>query len=267
VRHRDRRYRAARATLTVVGMKMFDDKVVIVSGASAGIGEAAAVAFQAAGAKVFGLASTAASRAAAEAKHPAIAWLAADLTSRAQIDAAVEAVTRAGRIDVLVNNAGIYKFASLAASTDEVVRSQFEINVFGLIGLTQACLPALTASLGSIVNVSSTSARKPMRDQSVYGASKAAVEALTRSWAIELAGHRVRVNAVSPGPTETPGVAKLFPSPEVRAAARAQISSVVPLGRIASSDEIAHWIVALADPRASWLTGQVLGVDGGMSAT
>jgi NAD(P)-dependent dehydrogenase (short-subunit alcohol dehydrogenase family) len=242
-------------------MKMFDQQVVIVTGASSGIGEAAALAFHAAGANVFGFASSEASRAAAHAKHPAIEWLAADLTRRPQIDAAVEAVTRAaGRLDVLVNNAGIYKFAALPASTDELVRSQFEINVFGVIALTQACLPALLASQGSIVNVSSTAAHKPMRDQSVYGATKAAVEALTRSWALELGAQRVRVNAVSPGPTETPGIARLLP-PELLAAARAHITSLVPLGRIATPDDIAHWIVALADPRASWLTGQVIALD------
>ena len=249
-------------------MKSSEERVIVVSGASSGIGQAAAVAFQRTGAIVHGFASNAGSLAAARDRHPEIRWRAVDLTKRTEIDAAIKAIVdESGRIDTLVNNAGIYKFAPLEASDDTLMRSQFEINVFGLIALTQAALPALKASQGSIVNVSSTSGHKAMRDQSMYGATKAAVNSLTRTWALELGAHRVRVNAIAPGPTETEGIARLpFPK-EVFAAMRAQIEAQLPLGRTASSAEVAHWIVVLADPQATWLTGQVLGVDGGLSVT
>lgn len=249
-------------------MKTHQDKVVLVSGASSGIGKATALAFHRAGAIVHGLAGGASTLAAMRDRHPEIHWLAADVTKREEVDAAVAAVVaKAGRLDTLVNNAGIYQFAPLEASSEELMLRQFEVNVFGLVRLTQAALPALKESRGSLVNVSSTSARKAMAGQSLYGATKAAVESLTRAWAIELAPYGVRVNAIAPGPTETEGIAKLPMPKEVMEAARAQLLKQVPLGRTATSDEVAHWIVTLADPNVTWLTGQVLGVDGGMSVT
>lgn len=236
----------------------------LVTGASSGIGEATVLAFEAAGARVYGLASREGTARAARERHPAIQWLAADLARRGELEAAVSAVVaREKRLDSLVNNAGIYEFAPLEGSSDEMMRRQFETNVFGLVALTQAALPHLVESRGTIVNVSSTSARKALPNQSVYAATKAAVEALTRSWAVELGPRGVRVNAIAPGPTETPGIAR-FPNLE---AARAHISSLLPLGRLGTSEEVAQWVVALADPNVTWLTGQVLGIDGGMAAT
>jgi NAD(P)-dependent dehydrogenase (short-subunit alcohol dehydrogenase family) len=247
-------------------MKTFKECVVLISGASSGIGEAAAVAFQAAGAVVYGLASKATTLKAARERHSGIRWLVADVTRPSETELAVKTVLeQAGRLDVLVNNAGIYKFASLESMSDEHVRSLFEVNVFGLISLTRSALPALKVSRGTIVNVSSTAAQKPMSDVpvSTYAATKGAVESLTRAWALELAPSGVRVNAVSPGPTETAGIARLgMPEGMI-----AQVAKTIPLGRIANSDEVAHWIVALADPSVTWLTGQVLGVDGGVSVS
>jgi len=249
-------------------MNNYEGRVVLVTGASSGIGEATAVAFQAAGARVYGLASREETARAAKDRHPQIEWLAADLGKSAEIEAAVrQLASKEARLDALVNNAGIYVFAPLQASDDAMVRRQFETNVIGLIALTRALLPQLTAAKGTIVNVSSTSARKPNPNQSIYAATKAALEALTRSWAVELGPIGVRVNAVAPGPTETPGIARLpFPK-DVLEAARAQIIGSLPLGRIGTSREVAHWIVALADPSVTWVTGQVFGVDGGLAAT
>lgn len=249
-------------------MSNFKDKVVLVTGASSGIGHASALEFLARGATVFGLASSEASAAAARAKAPDIRWLAADLRAPGAPATVVrDVMAGAGRLDVLVNNAGIYKFAPLADTSDELVREHFEINVVAPFGLTRAALPALAEARGTIVNVSSTSAWKPMANQSAYGASKAAIESLTRAWAVELAPRGIRVNAVSPGPTVTEGITRLPFPPEVFAQMKAAIEAAVPLGRAAVPAEVAHWVVALADPRVTWLTGQVLGVDGGLGVT
>lgn len=249
-------------------MKRFEGKVVLVTGASSGIGEATALAFAAEGARVYGLASREETSRAARERHPNIHWLAADLAKPTEIEAAANRIAKEeSRLDALVNNAGIYLFAPLQGSDSSILRRQFETNVFGLVAITQAVLPRLIESKGTIINVSSTSAKKPTPNQSIYAATKAAVESLTRSWAVELGPSGVRVNAVAPGPTETPGIARLpFPK-EAMEAARAQVIASLPLGRIGRSEEVAHWIVALADPAVTWITGQVLGVDGGLAAT
>lgn len=252
----------------VVLMQSSEKRVVLISGASSGIGEAAATLLQGTGAVVYGLTSGPATLAAARERHPKIRWLSANVASRAEVSAAVETVVaEAGRLDTLVNNAGIYKFAPLEASDDAVLRSQFEVNVYGVVYLTQASLSALKKSRGSIVNVSSTSARKAMPDQSLYAATKAAVESLTRSWALELAPSGVRVNAIAPGPTETEGVARLPIPKEMFEVMKQHILKQVPLGRMATSEEVAQWIVTLSDPKVTWLTGQVLGIDGGLSVS
>jgi NAD(P)-dependent dehydrogenase (short-subunit alcohol dehydrogenase family) len=250
----------------VLGMKSYAGKMALVSGAGSGIGEAAAIALYAAGATVYGLTSNPTTLAAASAKHPEIRWLAADVTKRAEVDLAVKSATAEGRLDLLVNNAGIYRFASLEASEEAMVRSQFDVNVLGAIFLTQAALPALRASRGAIVNVSATSARKASPGQVVYAATKGAIESFTRALASELAKDGIRVNAVAPGPTMTGGVAKMREARNIADADMGQISKLIPLGRIGTAEEVAHWILTLGDPQVTWVTGQIIGVDGGLTA-
>jgi NAD(P)-dependent dehydrogenase (short-subunit alcohol dehydrogenase family) len=248
--------------------KTFEGKVVLVTGANSGIGETTAVAFEEAGARVFGVARRKERLEAARARHPKIGWVLADVSRSDAVKAAVESVVReAGRLDVLVNNAAIFQFAPLEESTDAHVRSQFEANVYGTVFATQAALPALKASRGTVVNISSAAGHKAAPGGAIYGATKAAVESLTRSWALELAPHGVRVNAIAPGPTETPVFDKIGLPPEMVPQVKASFVKQVPLGRIATTAEIARWIVAISDPAVTWVTGQVLSIDGGMSLT
>jgi NAD(P)-dependent dehydrogenase (short-subunit alcohol dehydrogenase family) len=246
----------------------FEGKVVLVTGANSGIGEAMAVAFQEAGATVFALARRKEAVETARSRHPRIHWLLADVRNEGQVIQAVEAVTREGkRLDVVVNNAGIGTFVPLEQSTSELVRSQFEVNVFGPTFVTRAALAALKASKGSVVNIGSAAGHRPMPGGAHYGATKAALESLTRSWALELAPHGIRVNMIAPGPTDTPVFEKLgFPAEAVDAV-KAQFVKQVPLGRLASAGEVARWVVSISEPTVTWVTGQVLSIDGGMSLT
>ncbi|KWX05492.1 oxidoreductase [Carbonactinospora thermoautotrophica] len=249
-------------------MSIAQGKVAVVTGAGSGIGRATAERLLGLGMRV----------SAWDLHADALAWLDAyeessylrcrvDVRSEdAARDAAAATQARWGHIDLLVNAAGLFLVGPLTEVTAAAIADLFAVNVIGTTLVTQACLPALMAARGAVVNVASTVAVKPTASNSHYAASKAAVAQLTRCWALELAPHGIRVNAVAPGPTRTGIYARAGMS-------EAQINRLledraarIPLGRTGTPEEIARWIVRLG-LEDEWVTGQVLAVDGGMSVT
>ena len=250
-------------------MSALSEKVVIVTGGSSGIGPAAALRFVAQGARVVITGRRATALEALAAGHSDIASLVADAASPEDAVRVVgEAVDRWGRLDVLVNNAGAGAILPLAEATAEQIERILAVNVLGPSLLATAALPHLAATRGTIVNVSSTFGHRPAAGLSHYAASKAALEHLTRCWALELAPQGIRVNAVAPGPTASEALTEMMGlSPAQAAAVEAQERERIPLGRRGEPDEVARWIVRLADPASDWVTGQVIAVDGGLGLT
>jgi NAD(P)-dependent dehydrogenase (short-subunit alcohol dehydrogenase family) len=200
---------------------------------------------------------------------PGIDYVVADAASADDAAATVQTViARHGRLDALVNNAGAGAILPLADAGVERIRDIFAVNVIGPSLLATAALPHLKATRGAIVNVSSTFGHKAAPALSHYAASKAALEHLTRCWALELAADGIRVNAVAAGPTDTDFLSERMQlSPEQVEYVKQQERGRIPLGRRGVPQDVAPWIVALAGADAAWLTGQVVTVDGGLDAT
>ena len=247
----------------------FENRVALVTGGSTGIGAAIALQLARAGARVLITGRHEDTLQASASRHANIAPLVADVADPAgSARSLAEVKARYARLDILINNAAILEIAPLAEAGSEHVQRTFDINVRGLIETTRLALPMLRQSKGAIVNMVTVVADRPFANMSVYCASKAAVLALTRSGAQELAPEGIRVNAVSPGPIETP----MF-TPQKLKISDAQLqqlgSSVlarVPSGRFGSADEVAQVIAFLASPAASYVTGAQYTVGGGLEA-
>jgi 3-oxoacyl-[acyl-carrier protein] reductase len=166
-----------------------------------------------------------------------------------------------GRLDVLVNNAGIYEFAPLENITAKHFHKQFDLNVLGLLFASQEAVKLFGPDGGSIVNVSSVVARSAVPNAAVYSATKSALEGLTRSLAFELGPRKIRVNTVNPGMVETEGTQS---AGITESEFRRQIESQTPLGRIGQPRDIAPAVVFLASDDAGWITGENLYVGGGL---
>lgn len=250
-------------------MNTMEEKVVIITGGSSGIGRAAAMVFAKRGARVVITGRRAPMVDNTVAEHPNITGLVADVA--VPEDAArtvMSAVERWGRVDVLVNNAGAGALLPLKDVTAGQITNILAVNVVGPSLLAAAALPHLAAAKGTIVNVSSTFGRKPGAGLSHYAASKAALEHLTRCWALELAPLGVRVNAVAAGPTESGALTGMMNlSPEQAAVIEEAEREQIPLKRRGKPDDVARWIAHLADPASDWVTGQVIAVDGGLGLT
>ena len=247
-------------------MKTYKGRVVIITGGSSGIGKTTALSLAAMGARVFitgrraeGLNDTAENQ-------PNIESIVADTAEpKDAVRTVARVIERWGRLDVLINNAGAGAIMPLDGATAQRITDIFAVNVIGPSLLAKESLPHLKETKGSIINISSTYGSKPGAGLSHYGASKAALEYLTRSWALELAPAGIRVNAVAVGPTETGALEGMMGLTHEQAeAVRQYEKQQIPLGRRGDPHDISRWIISLADPSAEWITGQVLAVDGGL---
>lgn len=244
------------------------DRVVVITGGGTGIGRAAAIQFARGGAWVVVVGRRREPLEETASASERIVPVAADLLREPDLERVVQTANgRWGRIDVLVNNAGTFIHTPLEESDRERVTSLFATNVVAASLMSRAALPYLKETQGCLVNVSSTFGHKAAPRISHYAASKAALEHLTRCWALELAPHRIRVNAVAPGPTETDILERSGLTAAVIAQIKSDEAAQVPLKRRGTAEEVASWIVNLADPGASWVTGQIIAVDGGLNVT
>jgi NAD(P)-dependent dehydrogenase (short-subunit alcohol dehydrogenase family) len=247
-------------------MGKLEGKIALVTGANSGIGLATAKRFVTEGAYVYitGRRDSELARAAAAIASNVTA-VAGDVSKPADLDRLFAQIQREkGRLDIVFANAGVAKFAPLGTITEEFYDSIFDVNVKGLLFTVQkALLP--TPEGGSIIVNASVVASKGLPANSVYSATKAAVRSFARTWTTDLKSRRIRVNAVSPGSIDTPGLNDLLASSEVGEQRRKAITGAVPLGRFGTPDEIAKAVVFLASDDASYVTGAELFVDGGFA--
>jgi NAD(P)-dependent dehydrogenase (short-subunit alcohol dehydrogenase family) len=169
-----------------------------------------------------------------------------------------------GTLDIVFANAGVAKYAPLGKITEELYDTIFDINVKGVLFTVQKALP-LVPDGGSIILNSSIVGSKGLSSNSVYSATKAAVRSFARTWTTDLKDRRIRVNAVSPGSIDTPGLRDLLASSETGQQRAKMIANSVPLGRFGTPDEIAQAVVFLASDDSSYITGTELFVDGGFA--
>lgn len=244
----------------------FQDKVVVVTGGNSGIGLATAEAFLAEGAYVFITGRRQDALDAAVAKlGPRATAVQADVAKLADIDRLYDAVQQKhDHIDVLFANAGGGEFAPLGAITEAHFDSIFDSNVKGLVFSVQKALPLLRDG-GSIVLMASITSSTGTPAFSVYSASKAAVRSFARNWVLDLKDRHIRVNAVSPGVTETPGLNTLFGGGQSAEEIKAQLTAFIPAGRVGQPSEIAKAVLFLASDAASFVNGIELFVDGGQA--
>jgi 2-keto-3-deoxy-L-fuconate dehydrogenase len=237
----------------------FDGLVAIITGGASGIGAATARVLRDRGARVVVLDRTASS-------ESGMRSLECDITDDAAVVAAVaDVIANEGRIDILINNAGIGASGGVEDNPDDEWLQVFNVNVLGMVRLTRAALPHLKNSpSAAIVNLSSIVTDTGLVQRAVYSASKGAVASLTRAMAADLVKDGVRVNAVAPGTADTPWVGRLLDAADDPEAARAALVARQPIGRLVTADEIAHGIAYLASPLAASTTGTVLPIDGGL---
>ena len=247
-------------------MNKLADKVSIVTGASKGIGAAIARHLAAAGSAVvvnYASSKEGADRVVADITRNGGRAIAvqADVARQADIDHLFAETTNAfGRLDILVNNAGVYEFSPLDDVTNAHFHRQFDVNVLGVLLASKAAVKHFGAAGGSIINISSIASTLAPANAAVYSATKAAVDAITRSLAKELGPRSIRVNAINPGTIETEG---LYAAGFADSEFQKQVQAQTPLGRLGQPHDVAPAVVFLASADASWITGETLSITGG----
>lgn len=237
-------------------------KTALVTGGNSGIGYATAKALKEKGYEVT-ICGRDNERVKQAATELSVSYVVADLGVKAQVAALVETFIEKP-LDVLVNNAAIAKFMQLSLTTDEDFDSIFDVNVRAPLNLIKGLLPSLKHSRGSVTNVSSAVVNNGLPNAAFYAATKGALEAATKSLALELAPFGVRVNAVSPGAIDTPIITKLGVDEEAQAAIKSQQEGTIPMRRFGNAEEVAEVIVSQLT--STYTTGAIWAVDGGVNA-
>jgi NAD(P)-dependent dehydrogenase (short-subunit alcohol dehydrogenase family) len=249
-------------------MKMgkLEGKIALVTGGSSGIGLATAKRFVSEGAFVFitGRRETELAAAVKEIGNN-VAGVQSDAANLGDLDRLFARIKQEkGKLDIVFANAGTARYARLGEITEELYDTIFDINVKGVLFTVQKALPLLSEGASVILNASIVGS-KGLASNSVYSATKAAVRSFARTWTTDLKDRRIRVNAISPGSIDTPGLSELLASSPVGHERRKMLSSIVPLGRLGEPDEIAKAVVFLASDDSSYVTGVELFVDGGFA--
>jgi NAD(P)-dependent dehydrogenase (short-subunit alcohol dehydrogenase family) len=246
-------------------MGKLSGKIALITGGNSGIGLATAKRFVAEGAYVYitGRRQANLDEAVKEIGSN-VTGIQGDVAITADLDRLFEQIkSEKGHLDILFANAGAAEFSPLGSYTEEHFDKTFNANVKGLVFTVQKALPLLTEGATIVLNASIVSS-KGFPNMGVYNATKAAVRSFARTWTTELSPRKIRVNVVSPGPIETPGITNLAPDAEAEKQFKAQMVAGVPLGRMGEADEIAKVVVFLSSDDSSYVAGVELFVDGGM---
>jgi NAD(P)-dependent dehydrogenase (short-subunit alcohol dehydrogenase family) len=247
-------------------MRRLNRKIALITGGTSGIGLATAKEFVNEGAYVF-ITGRREPELAAGVKEIGrnVGGVQGDVSNLADLDRLFAQIRKEkGKLDVVFANAGVAKYAPLGKITEQFYDSIFNINVKGLLFTVQKALPLLPDGASIVLNASIV-ASKGFSSNSVYSASKAAVRSFARTWTTDLKDRRIRVNAISPGSIDTPGLSDLLASSETGEQRKKMISTMVPLGRFGTADEIAKAVVFLASEDSSYITGTELFADGGFA--